>query len=98
MKKTLLALLLTPICRAQSDPFLQALPELRKLLYQDRPALARALKPWEEKLPEWIPGPARADFFELRADFCSLQRDREGQIANLAAAAAEPGLEPHPAP
>ncbi|MFN8612938.1 MAG: CHAT domain-containing protein [Vulcanimicrobiota bacterium] len=95
LRKTLLALLLTSIGRAQPDPFLQALPELRRLLYQDRPAFVRALKPWEEKLPDWTPGPARSEFFELRANFCSSQRNPEGEIANLLAAIGEPGLDPH---
>ena len=94
-RKTLVALLLTPLCAAQPDPFLQALPELRNLLYHDRDAFARALKPWEERLPDWTPGPSRAAFYELRADYCVRQRDSQGQIANLIAAAAEPGLEAH---
>lgn len=93
MKKTLLALLLTALARAE-EPFLQALPELRRLLYQDPTAFAKAFQAWEAQLPDWTPGPTKAAILALRADFRSRQRDRPGQIANLVAALDEPGLDP----
>ncbi len=91
MKIPLLFLLLTALARA--EPFLEALPQLRQILYTDRVAFQKAFQPWEDKLPDWSPGPARAACFELRASFCRLLADREGEIANLVAAVAEPGLE-----
>lgn len=94
MKIPLLLLLLTGLAWAQPEAFEKALPDLRSLLYRDPAAFAKAFQPWIERLPDLPPGAIRAEFFALRAGYCERRRDPAGEIANLKAALAEPGLQP----